>query len=132
MSDSIVIMPDIPVKYVQGTAGRPIAEQAPSAFQELESKLPSLKRRKFYGVIADGVYRACVVVRPEDPADSLPYPSWVIPGGKHARRKIADFTVEMIAPVVEEMLRRPDVDPSRPVIEHYRNQRELLLLVPML
>ena len=43
-ADTIVMLPDIPVMYVAGQKGRPIAEQAPSAFQQLEACLPSLKQ----------------------------------------------------------------------------------------
>ena len=61
-ADTIVMLPDIPVMYVAGQKGRPIAEQAPSAFQQLEARLPSLKQRRFYGVGLGDEYRACVAI----------------------------------------------------------------------
>jgi len=48
MNDTIVSLSDIPIMFVAGDQSRPIPEQAPVAFEMLESKLPSLKGRKFY------------------------------------------------------------------------------------
>lgn len=45
-ADTIITAEEIPVMYVAGQRGRPIAEQAPKAFEKLEAKLPSLKGRK--------------------------------------------------------------------------------------
>lgn len=59
-ADNIVTIDDIPVMYVAGRRGEPIGKQAPAAFAELESKLPSLKDRKFYGIVIGEEYRACV------------------------------------------------------------------------
>ena len=61
------------------------------AFARLEGQLTTLKGRRFYGVVVDAQYRACVPIRPEDYADALPHPTWVIPGGKFARRKLAHW-----------------------------------------
>ena len=80
-ADTIVMLPDIPVMYVAGQKGRPIAEQAPSAFQQLEARLPSLKQRRFYGVGLGDEYRACVAIAPDDDPAAQPHPRWTIPGG---------------------------------------------------
>jgi hypothetical protein len=130
---TIVTTQGIAVMYVAGERGTPIAEQAPGAFQRLEEKLTSLKGRKFYGVVVDGEYRACVAIAPGDEPGSLPHPTWTLPGGKYARAKIADWEThrQRIGPAMEALRRRPDFDPTRPCIEYYRSQRELLLLAPV-
>ena len=132
-SESIVVIKDIPVMYVAGDRTKPISEQAPAAFDKLEAKLETLKGRHFYGVVLDGEYRACVAVGPDEGPGKLPYPTWVIPGGRFARRKLADWEQhrDLIGPTMMEMRTRGDFDPSRPCIEYYRSQRELLLMAPI-
>jgi hypothetical protein len=133
LSRGIVAMQGIPVMYVAGERGRPIAEQAPGAFQRLEEKLASLKGRKFYGVVIDGEYRACVAIAAEDDPASLPHPTWTLPGGRYARERIANWESrrDRIGPAMEALRGRADFDPTRPCIEYYRSQRELLLLAPV-
>lgn len=78
------LLEDIPVTYVaaeNGPAG------AAEAFRLLESRLPSLKRRRFYGSVQAGEYRACVRTTPGDQPDAMGLLTWVIPGGR--RRHIA-------------------------------------------
>jgi len=133
MSDSIVVIQDIPVMFVAGDRANPISEQAPSAFAELEAKLETLKGRHFYGVIVDGEYRACVGLRPQDDRHNLPYRTWVIPGGKFARRKLTSWERhrDQIGPTMLKLRERGDFDKSRHCIEYYRSQRELLLMAPI-
>ena len=38
-AETLVTAEDVPVMYVAGQRGRPIAEQAPEAFKTLEAKL---------------------------------------------------------------------------------------------
>jgi hypothetical protein len=132
-NDTVVSLPDIPVMFVAGERGRPIPEQAPGAFRKLEAKLPSLEHRKFYGAAVGDEYRACVAVDPGEEPSALPHPTWTIPGGKYVRRRIPDWegNLHQIGPAFAELRARYEVDPSRPFIEHYRSQRELLLMVPV-
>ncbi len=99
-ADTIVTVPDIPVMYAAGDSGEPIAEQAPKAFATLEAGLASLKGKRFYGVVVDGTYRACVALGAGDEGGSLPHPRWTIPGGRYARRCIPDWEDhrQLIAP----------------------------------
>jgi len=120
--------------FVAADRTRPIAEQAPLAFATLEGQLTRLKGRRFYGVVVDGQYRACVAIRPEDYADAFPHPTWVIPGGKFARRKLAHWEQHrhLIGQTMLQMRERADYDTSRYCIEYYRSRRELLLMAPVL
>ena len=130
MTDTIVTLQDMFVTYVAGAKGKPIAVQAPRAMQELEAGLASLKGRKFYGVVVGDEYRACVTL---DRAEAPPYqfPTWTIPGGRYARRRIRDYQTDLslIGKAVHELRRRPDADPSRPAIEFYRSRNEVLIMV---
>jgi hypothetical protein len=133
-TESVVQLSDIAVIYMAGERGKPISEQAPAAFDKLEAKLATLKGRHFYGVVVDGEYRACVALRPEDDRNHLTHPTWTIPGGKYVRRKIADWEThrDEIGPTMMRLRDRKDLDVSRPCIEYYRSQRELLLMAPIL
>ena len=131
-TDTIVTLQDTTVMYVAGEKGKPIAEQAPQAMRRLEAGLASLKGRKFYGVVLGDEYRACVAVAAAD-ADQHLFPTWTIPGGRYVRRRLLDWSshLHLISPIFEELRRRPDADPSRPAIEFYRSERELLLMAPV-
>jgi hypothetical protein len=131
--DTIVTLRDIPVMYVAGEAGAPIGEQAPRAFKALEASLSTLKGRRFYGVVVDDEYRACVAIDSHDHVGARPHRTWTIPGGRYVRRRIPDWErrVEDIAPTCQALSRRADFDPSRYIIEYYRSQRELLVMVPV-
>jgi hypothetical protein len=68
-----------------------VAKDGPSgaraAFDELESKLPSLRGRKFYGTYHDGEYRACVAMNEGDAPHAMKLITWVIPGGRVSSRE---------------------------------------------
>jgi len=130
-TDPIVEFDAIEVVFTKGEKGLPIPLQAPSAFDALEARLPTLKRKKFYGVVVGDQYRACVAV--DDDTRSLDLPRWVIPKGRYAVRKIADWERhrDEIGPTVGALRNRRDLDPSRPIIEFYRSQAELRLLAPV-
>ena len=132
-TDTIVTVPDTAVMYVAGEVGKPIGEQAPKAFKELEAKLSSLKGRKFYGVVLGDEYRACVAIDPNDDPLSLPHPTWMLPGGRYARRRIPNWeeNLPLIGLTCQTLCHRSDFDPSRPIIEYYRSQKELLVMVPV-
>jgi hypothetical protein len=119
------------VVYVGGEPGQPIPEQAPTAFDALEATLPTLKKKRFYGVVIDGAYRACVAV--DEDTHTLDLPRWVIPASRYAVEKIADWELhrDAIGPTVAALRGRPDFDATRPLIEFYRSQAELRLLAPV-
>jgi hypothetical protein len=132
-ADTVITFPDTAVMFVAGEAGQPIPEQAPKAFAALEARLPSLKRRRFFGVVQGDHYRACVALEPGDDPRNLPLPAWRLPGGKYVRRRIVNWEqhLDLIGPTFEALYKRTDVDGSRPGIEFYRSQRELLVMVPV-
>lgn len=109
----------------------PIPEQAPAAFEQLESLLDSLRGRKFYGVVSAGVYKACVVPSSDQSSDSLP--TYRIPGGRYFCHRIDDFLTDpgRIGERVEQLIGRSDFDSSRPVIEFYRKHNQLSIRVPV-
>ena len=59
---AVIELGSIEVVFVSGEKGLPIPQQAPYAFSALEALLPTLKRKRFYGVVIDGQYCACVAI----------------------------------------------------------------------
>jgi len=110
------------------------------AMHDLESKLPTIRGRKFYGTfrpLPEGEeYFACVERIAGDDAFRMGVEVGSIPGGLYARRKILDWEQVIAAgkltSIFEEMVRAYDIDSSRPDIEFYRSMKEMHLLVPAL
>ncbi len=110
------------------------------AMHRLESKLPSLKGRKFYGtfrLLPEGEeYFAGVEKLPTDDPVAMNLEVGTIAGGSYVRRKVWDWEKVIAAgklgSIFEEMVTYYHVDRSRPDIEYYRSMTELHLLVPVL
>jgi hypothetical protein len=133
MQDRIIDFPDTPVSYVAGDRERLVHEQAPVAFRELEATLPTLRGRRFYAALVGPEYRACVALRPQDRDVDISLPRWTIPGGRYARRMIADYhaKISAIGEHFAEMRSRTDYDASRPCIEYYRSRHDMYVMVPV-
>lgn len=110
------------------------------AMHILESKLPSLRGRKFYGTFrllpGGEEYFACVERATGDDPAAMGLDVGVIPGGLYARRKVYDWEKVIAAgrlgSIFQEMARYYRVDGARPDIEYYRSMSELHVLVPVL
>jgi|GEM_PF-3890826 hypothetical protein len=131
--DTIVESAPIHVMYVAVDKSKPISEQAPQAVDELEAAMPSLQGSKFFGVVVEDEYRACVRVGSGDALDTLKYSTFTIPGGRYVHRGLIDWDhkIELIGEAVDELTSRADYDSSRYVIEHYRSHTEIVIRVPV-
>jgi len=134
METSYVELQEIPVLRVRAD----MKGKGPSAaFNLLESKLPTIKGRKFYGTFQPGPdgeeYYACVARVDSDDPEKMQLEIGTIPGGWYARRRFPDWeqNLSKLPDTFEEMARAHDVDPTRPSIEFYRSQAELLLFLPV-
>jgi len=136
LTETFVELVPIPVLRVRADwdRGGPAAAMA-----IVESKLTSLKGRKFYGTFRptpEGEeYFACVARIDADEPAQLGLETGEIPGGWYARRKIREWEKDLTQLAVQfnEMGRAlgERVDPSRPHIEFYRSQAEMLVFVPV-
>lgn len=108
-----------------------------AAFSLLESKLPTIKGRKFYGTFQfthqGEEYYACVVRIDSDDPERMQLETAAIPGGWYARSKLMDWekNLSKLLGFFEEMAHTHDVDPKRPSLEFYRSQAELQLFLPV-
>ena len=134
METTYVELQEIPVLRVRADMK---TKGPPAAFNLLESKLPTIKGRKFYGTFQprpDGEeYYACVVRIDSDDPEKMQLETGVIAGGWHARRRFPDWEKNLseLPATFEEMARTHDADPTRPSLEFYRSQIELLLFLPV-
>lgn len=107
------------------------------AWNRLESKLPSLKGRKFYGLtyFEDGqlVYYAGLEPLNEAEISNLGFPVKTLKGGTYARVKLLDWNnhADEIAEIIGELMENYTKDPSGPTVEFYRSQSELHLMIPV-
>lgn len=134
--DSYVERPDIQVlRVLADMKGGGPAE----AMQKLESKLNSIKGRKFYGVFrvlpASEEYFACVEKIAADDPVAMRLDEGRVPGGLYIRRKVFDWSKVIaegkLPSVSQDMVRHYDVDRTRPEIEYYRSMTELHILIPV-
>jgi hypothetical protein len=110
------------------------------AMRLLESKLPSLRGRKFYGafrLLEDAEeYFACVERLAGDDPIRMGLDVGVLPGGLYVRRRLNDWEQIIASGELgehfKELIRTHEFDPSRPEIEYYRSMSELHLLLPVL
>ena len=124
----------IQVMFVEAPNG---PEGSGEAFNRLEAGFTSLKGRKFYATFQypDGPYRACVVIEIGDDPEKLGFEIGVIPGGRYARGKLENWSERpweipaAFTKLSEEF--RGRIDPSRPSIEFYKSQKELILMLPI-
>jgi len=108
-----------------------------SAWDRLESRLSSLKGRKFYGVSryegSQVAYFAGVVPASDEEVTALGLPTMMIKGGKYVRAKLLDWPnhTDRIGQIFDELMRDFPVDPNRWALEYYRSQSEVHLLRPL-
>jgi hypothetical protein len=110
-----------------------------AAFDALESKLPALKGRRFFGTVQmvdeDVVYYACVERLPTEDPVALGLDAGAIPGGKYVRRRVFDWESVVAAgkmkQIGDEFAQDYILDPGRPTIEFYRSMKELHILLPL-
>jgi predicted transcriptional regulator YdeE len=130
-----VQLPDLHLVVVRAERDREAEIKA--AWQTLESKLPSLKGRKFYGVMSreesGPVYYAGLETADDDEVRSLGLPTFSIRAGSYVRVRILDWHqhTDQIGVIFDDLEKSFPIDPRRPSLEHYRSNSELDLLAPL-
>ena len=111
-----------------------------AAFRAIESRLKTLRHRKFYGLVYESQsgmeYYAGLVPESEIEERSfaeLGFPVVDISGGTCARVKLLDWSskTDQIGATFDLMIDQFGIDPSRPQMEFYRSSAELHLLLPL-
>jgi hypothetical protein len=117
-------------KAIGGTEG------ASQAFKTLESRLQTLRGRRLYGTYNPFTdeYKACVQAVEGENAESVGLESWTIPGGKYATRRVPDWKSKLgeLPLIFDNLAKGRRVDKSRPSVEYYRSEKELIIYLPLL
>lgn len=107
----------------------------PATWDNLESKLESLKGRKFYGLTylepSGLAYYAGLETTDAAEISALGFPTLLVTGGRCARVRLADWEehVDQISEIFDWLIGNYDKDPNSPSIEYYRSRSELLLYI---
>ena len=131
---TIVDQPDIEL-VVCRAIGFPVGIR--DAWTKLESKLASLKGRKFYGLTfmenSHLVYYAGLKPLNKGEAAALGFPILTLKGGKYARVKLMDWNnhADQIGEIFNQLMETYKKDPDGPTVEFYRSQSELQLMIPL-
>lgn len=130
---AIVDLPPIKVLYIPSKNGVLGGEDA---FTTLESKLPTLRGRKFYGLVfgvpPNETYWASVAWTDSD----KPMPGCklgIIPGGKYAQERIYNWekNLSLIGKTFGNLILQNNIDLKRPSIEFYHGMNYMVARVPI-
>ena len=131
---TIVELPDVNLVVSRADS---FPEGIEAAWKTLESKLTSLKGRKFYGLTVcegDGLaYFAGVEATDDEEVARLGLPAMAIKGGRYARARLTDWHnhKDEIGRIFDRLMQDYDMDPNGVSVEFYRSQSELHLLIPL-
>lgn len=125
-----VELPDTPVMCVVAEGGLSGIRRA---WDRLEAPFETFAGRRFYGVRWGEEYRACVALKDGDNPETFGLERWSIPGGAYVSAKIDDWPryTHEIPRRFSDLEAGADIDTSRPEIEYYRTERELILYLPI-
>ncbi|MBI5614019.1 hypothetical protein HY947_03785 [Candidatus Gottesmanbacteria bacterium] len=132
MINTLVLSP-VNIFYIQSSKG---LAGAVNTFNILESKLTTLKGRKFYGVVygkpPNETYWACVAKRDEkEVLDGCE--SGKIPGGKYIGKRVNDWedNIPEIGKAFQELMTKVTLDYNRPFVEYYHGMNYMIARVPV-
>jgi hypothetical protein len=131
---SIVNQPDIELIVCRATE---FPAGIKDSWERLESKLTSLKGRKFYGLtyFENGqlVYYAGLQPLDDGEIQAFGCPTMTLKGGKYARVKLMDWNnhADEIGPIFDELMEEYQKDSGGPTVEFYRSHTELHLMIPI-
>lgn len=129
----IVNLSSVKILYIPSNHG---ISGSDKAFTALESKLPTLKGRKFYGLVYGSppkeTYWASVVQNSsEELVDGCKL--GILPGGKYVQERIYDWekNIGAIGKTFQRLIDENTVDRSRPFVEYYHGMNYMIVRVPV-
>ena len=110
---------------------------AEQTFNLLENKLSTLKKKKFYGLSKlendELTYLACVKIEDGDNTNAPRLLEVHVPRGNYIRERILEWNENLgqIPFLIDKVSADNLVDPDKYIIEFYRSEKELFLLIPI-
>ena len=110
---------------------------AEQTFNLLENKLSTLKKKKFYGLSKlendELTYLACVKIEEGDNTNAPRLLEVHVPRGNYIRERILEWNENLgqIPFLIDKVSADNLVDPDKYIIEFYRSEKELFLLIPI-
>jgi hypothetical protein len=110
---------------------------AEQTFDLLENNLSTLKKKKFYGLSRlennELTYLACVKIEDGDNIHAPGLFELNVPRGNYIRERIAEWMENLgqIPFIIDKVSADNLVDPEKYIIEFYRSEKELVLLIPI-
>ncbi len=110
---------------------------AEQTFNLLENKLSTLKKKKFYGLSKlendELTYLACVKIEEGDNTNAPRLLEVHVPRGNYIRERIVEWKENLgqIPFLIDKVSADNLVDPDKYIIEFYRSEKELFLLIPI-
>ena len=107
------------------------------SFRKMEINLPKSSKRKFFGAIShkgnEVIYQACASLLKENEELNSGYEKVFIPGGKYVLYTLENWSknTHLVKEIFEELQHKYLIDPNRPQLEHYRNKKELEIMLPI-
>lgn len=129
----VVDLPPVKILYIPSENGISGAEEA---FTKLESSLPTLKNRKFYGLVFGAppheTYWACVAFTRSDSAISG-CKIGEIPGGKYVQERIYNWekNIDALGKTFKRLTDENTIDSSRPCVEYYHGMNYMIVRIPI-
>lgn len=131
--EKYLLKDDIKVFYVTALS---FPEGIIEAHQKLESMLPSIKERKFYGISypdKNGVisYKAAVEESYPGEAEKYGCKTFVIPKGEYISELLSDWNkdVTIVEKTFKKLLADPRIDPNGFCLEMYLENNEMRCMV---
>lgn len=113
-------------------------ESQKKAWPEFEARFPTLTGRKMYGLDygESKLYRVCSIVRESDQGETFGLDQFEFEGGAYIRLRLKFDPPELyekIDPAYKLLIGRyqDSIDWSRPLIEHYKAENILDIMIPV-
>ena len=107
------------------------------SFKKMESILQKSKKRKFFGMINhmgnEIIYQACATfIRGDEDLDNG-LEKIKIPGGQYILYTLENYrkNAHLVKEIFEEIGNKYLIDPYRPQLEYYKNNKELEIMLPI-
>ncbi len=113
-------------------------EEVDSAFSKIEKQYGKNSSHTFFGAInfnnAEVEYRACLEQKNKHAHNIQGIEKYIIPGGRYVSSRLLNWTrnTHLIKEIFNDLENKYIFDQTRPQLEYYKSNRELVLMLPII